>query len=179
MFEKFCFSVGMLSARFHFRGRKDRALNFTDILIRAHRVLVIFPEKELDADSTSAVLRYLLRRFSAEGMLVLIRKDLLHVLSAAPPVKTLTYTQEDISRWFIPRRKLTRRLESNTFDVAVDLNTSTSLPGAFLCKASDAPLRISFTKPDGDLFYNFQVQLKGSSNMLSTMRNFLKCLDMF
>jgi hypothetical protein len=40
-------------------------------------------------------------------------------------------------------------------------------------------LRISFTKPEGDFFYNFQVQLKESSNMVSTLRNFLKCLDMF
>jgi hypothetical protein len=179
MFEKFRFTIGMAYARFHFRRKKDHAMNFTDILTRAHRILVIFPETEFDADSASTVLRYLLRRFSARGILVLIRNDFLHVLSSAPPVKTLIYTKGDISRWFIPRRDVMTRLTSNTFDVAVDLNEYLSLPGAFLCKASNAPLRISFTKPEGDFFYNFQVQLKESSNIISTLRNFLKCLDMF
>jgi hypothetical protein len=179
MLEKFRFTIGMVYARFHFRRKKDHAVNFTDILTRAHRVLVIFPEKEFDADSASTVLRYLLRRFSARGILVLIRNDFLHVLSSAPPVKTLVYTKEDVSRWFIPKTDVMTRLASNTFDAAVDLNVSLSLAGAFLCKASNAPLRISFTKPEGDFFYNFQVQLKESSNMVSTLRNFLKCLDMF
>jgi hypothetical protein len=179
MLEKFRFTIGMVYARFHFRRKKDHAVNFTDILTRAHRVLVIFPEKEFDADSASTVLRYLLRRFSARGILVLIRNDFLHVLSSAPPVKTLVYTKEDVSRWFIPKTDVITRLASNTFDAAVDLNVSLSLAGAFLCKASNAPLRISFTKPEGDFFYNFQVQLKESSNMVSTLRNFLKCLDMF
>jgi hypothetical protein len=179
MLEKFRFTIGMAYARFHFRRKKDHAVNFTDILTRAHRVLVIFPEKEFDADSASTVLRYLLRRFSARGILVLIRNDFLHVLSSAPPVKTLVYTKEDVSRWFIPKTDVITRLASNTFDAAVDLNVSLSLAGAFLCKASNAPLRISFTKPEGDFFYNFQVQLKESSNMVSTLRNFLKCLDMF
>ena len=179
MLEKFRFTIGMVYARFHFRRKKDHAVNFTDILTRAHRVLVIFPEKEFDADSASTVLRYLLRRFSARGILVLIRNDFLHVLSSAPPVKTFVYTKEDVSRWFIPKTDVITRLASNTFDAAVDLNVSLSLAGAFLCKASNAPLRISFTKPEGDFFYNFQVQLKESSNMVSTLRNFLKCLDMF
>ena len=138
MLEKFRFTIGMVYARFHFRRKKDHAVNFTDILTRAHRVLVIFPEKEFDADSASTVLRYLLRRFSARGILVLIRNDFLHVLSSAPPVKTLVYTKEDVSRWFIPKTDVITRLASNTFDAAVDLNVSLSLAGAFLCKASNA-----------------------------------------
>ena len=179
MFEHVRFTIGMTYARLHFRKKSDRAMNFTDALARAHRALIIFPEKEIDADAASTVVRYLLRRFSVEGVLVLIRNDLVFTLASAPPVKTLTYTSQDVSRWFVPRNTIVTRLNANTFDAALDLNTTLALPSAFLCKASNAPLRISFAKEEGDNFYNFQVQLKEFGNALSIYRNFLKCLDMF
>jgi ADP-heptose:LPS heptosyltransferase len=84
-----------------------------------------------------------------------------------------------VNKWFVPRRELLQRMESNNFDVALDLNFHLSLPCAFLCKASNAPLRISFAKRNGDQFYNFQVKTKGNTANKYSYRSLLKCLDMF
>jgi ADP-heptose:LPS heptosyltransferase len=111
--------------------------------------------------------------------MVLIRDDQLFAIASAPPLKTLTYSAHDINKWFVPRRELLQRMGSNKFDVAVDLNINLSLTGAFLCKASNAPLRISFVKKDGDQFYNFQVKTKGTNGSKYSYRGLLKCLDMF
>jgi len=111
--------------------------------------------------------------------MVLIRDDQLFSMASTPPLKTLTYSANDINAWFVPRRKLLQRITTNTFDVALDLNIGLSLPSAFLCKASNAPLRVSFAKRRGDQFYNFQFQSKGTAGKAHTYRSFLKCLDMF
>jgi hypothetical protein len=160
----------------HFRQYRDRMMNFTDALSRARRALVIFPESPLDHESVLTLFRYLLRKFSSEEMTVLIRDDQLFAMASTPPLRTLTYSQRDLNAWFVPRRELLQRMEANTFDVALDLNINFSLPGAFLCKASNAPLRVSFAKKDGDQFYNFQVQTKGTNG---NYKSLLKCLDMF
>jgi hypothetical protein len=179
MLEDFRLKVGLLYTRLHFRHKHDRVMNFTDALTRSRRALVIFPESSLDGESVSTFLRYLLRKFSSEGMIVMIRDDQLYAMASAPPLKTLTYSARDINKWFVPRRELVQRMESNTFDVALDLNTNLSLTCAYLCKASNAPLRISFVKKDGDQFYNFQVKTKGNTNNKYSYRSLLKCLDMF
>ena len=160
MFEEFRFKIGLVYANMHFRHHHDRMMNFTDVLAKSRRVLVIFPETALDKESVSLLLKYLLERFSKDNVVVLIRHDQLFSISAAPAVKTLTYEQEEVSRWFIPNKNALQRIAIGTYDVAIDLNTGLKFPGAFFCKESNAPLRISFTKPHGDRFYNFQVQNK-------------------
>jgi hypothetical protein len=179
MLEDFRLTVGLIYTRLHFRHKHDRIMNFTDALTRSRRALVIFPETSLDGEAVSTFLRYLLRKFSSEGMMVMIRDDQLYAMASAPPLKTLTYSARDVNTWFVPRRELVQRMEHNTFDVALDLNTNLSLTCAFLCKASNAPLRISFLKKDGDQFYNFQVKTKGNMNSKYSYRSLLKCLDMF
>jgi len=179
MFESFRLKVGLSYSRLHFRHKHDRIINFTNALTRSRRALVIFPESSLDSESASTFLRYMLRKFSSEGMMVAIRDDQLFTMTSAPPLKTLTYSVHDINKWFIPRRGLLQRMESNNFDVAFDLNLNLSLTSAFLCKASNAPLRISFAKRSGDEFYNFQVKTKGNNDNRYSYRSFLRCLDMF
>ncbi len=111
--------------------------------------------------------------------MVLIRDDQLHSIVSTPPLKTLTYSADDINTWFVPRRELLQRITANTYDVALDLNIGFSLPSAFLCKASKAPLRVSFAKYEGDQFYNLQFQSKETSGITRMYRSFLKFLDMF
>jgi hypothetical protein len=179
MFDSFRRRVGLSYSQQHFRNTRDRIMNFTDALSRSHRALVIFPELSPDRESIATLFRYLLKKFPSEKMTVLIRDDQLFAMASAPPLKTLTYSQRDINTWFVPRRELVKKMELNTYDVALDLNVGLSLPSAFLCKASNAPLRVSFAKKSGDHFYNFQVQTKNETGNSITYTNLLKCLDMF
>ena len=179
MLEGFRLKVGLLYSRLHFRHKHDRIMNFTGALTRSRRALVIFPESALDGEAVSTFLRYLLRKFSSEGMMVMIRDDQLFAMASAPMLKTLTYSAHDINKWFVPRHELLQKMENNNFDVALDLNLNLSLTCAFLCKASNAPLRISFLKKNGDQFYNFQLKTKGTAGNKYSYRSMLKCLDMF
>jgi ADP-heptose:LPS heptosyltransferase len=179
MLEGFRRKVGLSYSRLHFRNSHDRMMNFTNALSKSHKALVIFPESSLDSESVSTFFRYIIRKFSSEKVTVLIRDNQLFAMSSAPPLKTLIYSLQDINTWFVPRRKLLQKMEAKSFDVAFDLNIDLSLPSAFLCKASNAPLRVSFAKQNGDQFYNFQIKTKETTSKTHSYRSLLKCLDMF
>lgn len=172
-------SVGLTYSRLHFRDSHDRVMHFTDVLSRSHKALVILPETSLDSESTSHLFRFLLKKFPSEKLTVLIPDNQLFAMSSVPALKTLTYSANDVNTWFVPRRKFLKKMESKSFDVAFDLNIDLSLTSAFLCKATNAPLRVSFVKQNGDQFYNFQIKTKETTSQVHSYRNLLKCLDMF
>jgi hypothetical protein len=177
--ENFRLNVGKKYARIRFRRKTEPVVRFTDILSRSRRALVIFPESGLDGDSTQLVLKYLSRRFSSGSLLLLIRDDVANTLTTSSMVKTVTYSREEINAWFLPRASLLRKLKTSTFDVVFDLNMALALPSAFICRETNALLRIGFAKESGDEFYNLQVRTTSSSNLPNAYRTLLKCLEMF
>jgi ADP-heptose:LPS heptosyltransferase len=179
MFEGVRLKVGLAYTKFHFRKAKDQILRFTDIVNRADKALVIFPESTTDAESLEGVLKYLVRRFTSSNLIVVARKEFLPVLRENERITTIAYSEDDINAWFVPRGDLLRKLKRSTFDAAFDLNVNLALPSAFLCRASNAPLRVGFAKSSADQFYNFQIQTRARSNSSFAYRTFLHCMEMF
>lgn len=171
--------VGLLYARFHFRKRRDPVVRFTESVDRARKALVLLPESVTDSESMQSVMKYLGRRFGLGSLTVIARDDLVSSLRTSFSGKTITYSPEDINRWRIPRGELLRKMKSSTFDIALDLNVNLALPSAFICRESNAPLRVGFAKPEGDHFYNFVVQTRMTTNTPVAYKNLLKCLEMF
>jgi hypothetical protein len=179
MFEGLRLKVGLRYARFHFRKRRDPVVRFTEAVERASKALVLFPETVTDSESMQSVMKYLGHRFGAGSVMVVAREDLAISLRSNFNGKTITYSPEEINQWYIPRRELLRKMKSSTFDIALDLNVNLALPSAFICRESNAPLRVGFAKPSGDHFYNFVVQTRMTTNTPVAYKNLLKCLDMF
>jgi ADP-heptose:LPS heptosyltransferase len=91
----------------------------------------------------------------------------------------VTYNADDVTKWFTPRSGLVRRMKTVSFDIALDLNAQFSLVSAFLCKASRAPLRMSFAKERGERFFNVQFQSKVNNKQPRQYQGFVHCLQMF
>jgi len=173
------FRIGLNYARFHFRKRRDPVVRFTEAVERARKALVLFPETVTDSESMQSVMKYLGRRFGAGSLMVIAREDLALPLKSNFNGKTITYKPQEINRWHVPRGELLRKMKSSTFDIALDLNVNLALPSAFICRESNAPLRVGFAKPSGDYFYNFVIQTRMTTNTPVAYKNLLKCLDMF
>ena len=179
MFENLRFKVGLTYTRFHFRKTRDQVLQFTEAVNRADKALIIFPESATDSESLQGVLKYLVRRFTSGNLLIVTPEDFLPVVRMGDKIPTVAYSPRDVNAWFVPRPDLLRKLKRSTFDVAFDLNVNLALPSAFLCRASNAPLRVSFAKSFADQFYNFQIQTRARSNSSFAYRTFLNCIEMF
>ena len=178
MFDGLRLRAGLAYSRYHFRKQKDGATRFSEALNRSRRALVILPELPVDPRDLTDILLYLARRFPSDHTRFLVREDLRSVLPPSLASQVHTYSPEDVTGFFTPRTALLRSFQSSTFDVAFDLNREFSLTGAFLCRSSGAPLRVSFTKDHADRFYNLQVQTHGTAGR-QVYKNLLTCLDMF
>ena len=172
--------VGLLSARFQFRNSRDRILSFPEAFAKSRRALVMFPESPSQTEASTAVVKFLAEQYGNDGVVVVARKDLRPALASVPFVTVLTYDpKRDLNAWFLPRKAFVRRTVGNPFDLAVDLNVGLTVTSAFLCRRSDAPIRLSFVKEHGDRFYNIQVQSQGTVPGAWPYRGMVRCLEMF
>jgi hypothetical protein len=179
MFETFRYRVGLAFTRFHFRSRPEEPLRWTGAISSARRALVILPEAPTDPQALRSTVEYFLRTFSPANLVIVSRVDVATQLLLDRRVNLQTFAPTDLNTWFLPQDELTRRVKKSTFDVAVDLNLELALPSAYLCRASEARIRVGFAKPYADVFYNFQVQPRNTTTFGSAATRLITCLQMF
>lgn len=179
MFEETRLKIGTSYARFHFHSAREPIVRFTEAITRARRPIVFLPEASSEAASIEGVLRFLSERFHTSKVSLVARKEVISSLPEHRGFNILTFTPEELNAWFLPRGELLRKMKKSTFDVALDLNIRFALPSSYLCRASSAPLRIGFVKPNADSFYNFQIQTGQTNNFTLIYSQLLKCIEMF
>jgi ADP-heptose:LPS heptosyltransferase len=179
MLEKIRLRIGTSYARFHFRTAHDPVVRFTEAISEARRPVVFLPEVSAEATVIEGVLKFLGQRFHTSKVVLVARKDVVPYLPDLRGFNVVTFGKEELSAWYLPRTNLLRKMKKSTFDVALDLNIRFALPSSFLCRASQAPLRIGFVKQYADSFYNFQVQTEPSNNLTQVYSQLLKCIEMF
>jgi ADP-heptose:LPS heptosyltransferase len=171
--------LGTWYARFHFRRAKEPVVHFTQAISQSRRAIVLLPESASDVSSTGSVLRFLEDRFHTSKVVLVVKKELVPRMPEHRGFNLFTYGPEELNTWFVPRAELLRKVKKSTFDLALDLNQGFALPSSFLCRASQAPLRIGFVKPYADDFYNFQVQTGQARDPSQAYSTLLKCIEMF
>jgi hypothetical protein len=179
MLEKLRLHVGTSYARFHFRTKRDPIVRFTEAISQARRPVVFLPEISSEASVIEGVLKYLGTRFHTSKVTLVARKGVVPYLPDLRGFNVVTFGEEELSAWYVPRSDLLRKMKKSTFDVALDLNIRFALPSSYLCRASQAPLRIGFVKQYADSFYNFQVQTEPSNNLTQVYSQLVKCIEMF
>lgn len=171
-------SLGLTLSRLRFMRMKEAGQQFTAVITRARRALILLPQEMNDPTPVQMFLRQFSSRFKIRKLVVVTNSQRL----ASFPIGSfnfVAYSDGDISKLYLPKGALRRKLDGSFFDIAVDLNKTLFLPAAFLCKYSRAPIRIGFTKPHGDRFYNFQFTLSADAKPGGEYDRLFKCLDMF
>ncbi len=179
MFETFRLKVGTWYARFHFRAAREPVIRFTDAVSQSRRAIVFLPESAGEIAAIGDVMSFLTEQFHTSRVMLVVRKELSALLPAQRGFNVIAYSGEDLNRWFLPRADLLRKVKKSTFDVALDLNRGLALPSSFMCRSSQAPLRIGFVKPYADSFYNLQVQTTQSNNLSEDYSKLVRCIEMF
>ena len=179
MFENLRLRIGTSLALFHFRRDTDSVIQFTEAISAARQPLVLLPEDPEEASAVEPILKFLGQHFQASKVTLVATREIVQRLPDHRTFQLITYGEEELNTWYLPRADLLRKAKKSTFDVAFDLNIRSALPSAWLCRASQAPLRIGFVKPNADRFYNFQVHIKPSNNNSQNYAQLLKCIEMF
>ena len=179
MFDKLRLQIGTSYARVLFTATRDPVVRFTEAITIARRPVVFLPEVQAEAAAIDVVLKFLADRFHTSNVVLVARKNVMAYVPENRGFNVVTFDDTELDTWYLPRTDLLRKLKKSTFDVAFDLNIGFVLPSSYLCRASQAPLRIGFKKPYADCFYNFQVQTGPPGNLTQVYSQLLKCIEMF
>ena len=149
---------------------------FTGFFDKAFTFFVAMPEDDHDFNHSLVVLNFLTE--NKKSVMVLTRDFKVSLLPPKYRAKTIEYNFKDISKLYLPSKRLMDKLTEMQFNASIDLNRKHNLFYSLSANLVQAPLRIGFTKTDSDKFYNLQVA-NGEDNPEISYKNFLNCLQMF
>ena len=169
-------SLGYRLARWQFRKQQNDVISFTDAVSSGHSVLLILP-LTTQTGLTGPLLEWLHTRYG-EKKLTVVAAAPDNSAALFPGVKSSEFLMRKSPVSFIPPRPFSRVSGHGPYDIAIDLNLDFLLPSGYICRASNARVRVGFTRPGADLFYNFQVKGNGS-NGTALYDRLAACLKMF
>jgi hypothetical protein len=172
-------SIGMGIARFRFRKYRNDVISFSHFLSEAQQALVIMPLRHLEPLPVVTVIELLRRRFPEKGLTVVTWGPTLELMQMLPHSQFIRILDTEITSFFLPRREILQRIEATPYDVAIDLNLDLVLPSGYICRESNARVRIGFAGDQSDLFYNLQMRRNLSTGRRDVYDRLAACLAMF
>ena len=179
MFEGLRRTIGLQIARFTFRDAKESVVSFTDAVSGAHRVLLIMPFNHFEFLPTVRVIETIKKRIREEHITVITDELGVEAVRMLPRSQFIRVVVSDLNAFYLPHPSIIRRVKEKAYDLAVDLNLDLVLPSAYICKASNARVRIGFTRKRAEAFYNFQIQPDLTLGKQLIYDRLAQCLQMF
>jgi ADP-heptose:LPS heptosyltransferase len=177
MLESLRRSLGLWMSGLHFRKSPVGVISFADTMSAGQRALVILPLTPT-TQSPASVIELVRARFP-DGHLTIVAEE--HDTGAAMllPRSTIVRMSPTAVDWlFRPSQMLLREITRHNYDIAIDLNLDSLLPSAYICRKSNARVRIGFARQGADVFYNFQMQ-PDASKQGALYNRLAECLKMF
>lgn len=171
--------IGFQIARFHFRRFRDKVISFTTSLSGARQVLLIMPLDRRHLLPTVMVIDLIKKRFREENITVVTGPQSVEVMRLLPRSQVIRLVGSDVTLLYLPRADALKRILRRQYDIAIDLNLDFVLPSGYICRETQARIRIGFAGRRADTFYNFQIQPDKTLGTNLLYDRVVKCLEMF
>lgn len=152
-------------------------------LSRSATALVMLPDRSDHFLPALALLSHLRGRFPRTSFCILANESLLRnhapQLAADEDLEIMPCTEKDLSFGGLPKPSLREAIRSRHLDLLIDLNDEFNLAAAYLCRCSDAKLRICLQHPHRDSFYNFQIGVHADESAERKYETLIKYISVF
>ncbi len=172
-------NIGVWLAEKRFRKASDSVISFAHAISASQRALVVMPLDRRELLSAIQIIDLLKAKFSEDHITVVGDERGLETMRLMPKSHFVQIKEADLNTFFHPRAGFLSRLKNMPFDIAIDLNLDLLLPSAYICRESNAKVRIGFKGPRSDSFYNFQIQPDPARSRNNIYDRVAKCLQMF
>jgi hypothetical protein len=161
--------------------RRDRndIIDVGGYLSKITTALILPPEQPEHFKTATRILDGLRQNFAQTHFYLLTPKPCAALVSLDDRVRVIAYDLDQIGFYGLPKDDLQQEIRSRHFDMVIDLNLEFNLIATFLCRASEAKLRICFVHPSRDPFYNFQMRVIDSSSLEQKYQRLVNYLSVF
>jgi ADP-heptose:LPS heptosyltransferase len=171
--------VGLSLARWHFKKADGVETSFTRFFTEARRILVVLPLWEEEAASPHELLLTLKEHVKEANLTIVAGTQETYLSHLIPNSTIIRIHQNDLTTFFLPRTSVLSALGARQYDIAIDLNLDFLLPSAYICRVSNAKIRVGFARPNADVFFNMTVDRNPDLDKTSPYDRLAKCLQMF
>lgn len=148
---------------------------FNNFIRNSSKILLILPDDQDNWKFLMQTFDFLLK--SEKKLSLFLPENRFGSMPLKQKVHSLTYNDNDVSRFYLPGKSLSRKLRYHSFDVIIDLNIEENLFYSAVANLVKSNFRIGFIKSDSDLYYNFQIPHEINNEI--SYRNLLNSLAMF
>jgi hypothetical protein len=177
MLESLRRTLGVQLSRWHFRKAPKAVISFSETMSTGDHALLILPLTPT-TQSPASIIELVRTRFP-DGHLTIVAE--VHDTGAAvllPRSTIIRVSPDSLDYFYRPSNALKQQIARFKYDLAIDLNLDSLLPSAYICRVSNARVRIGFARPDADVFYNFLMQ-PDASRTGALFDRLATCLKMF
>ena len=158
MLESFRRYLGMHLARYRFRTVRDPVLSFRGALTAARSALVVLPFDRDQAPALQELTDALKKRFAQDRITIIAAEHQLDIGRLLPRSHVLRIPSRDLTPLFLCRKDVISAVTAQQYDLAIDLNLDFVMPSAYICRVSGARVRIGYSRPGADYFFNFIIK---------------------
>ena len=179
MFEGLRTSIGLLASRFLFRNLNDTVISFSQAVSGARQALLIMPFNHLEVLPTMKVIETLKKMVRDENITVVTDELGTEAVRMLQRSHFIRVKQTDLNALYLPHTSIIHRVRERKYDLAVDLNLDLVLPSAYICRASEAVVRVGFDRKQAEGFYNLQIKPDRTLGRQLIYDRLAQCLQMF
>lgn len=158
------------------KSEHNTTRSFRDCYKKSFTFLVLMPDNDTDFHYAMEVLKSL--NLNKKHATVFTQEFRTNLVPVKYRPQVVEYTDRDISRLYIPSRKLMEKLTPLRFNAILDLNRKENIFCSIVTGMVKAPIKMGFQKSNSDKYYNLQIINKEENPELS-YKNYLSCLEMF
>ena len=158
------------------KDKQNKDQTFTEFFKRAFNFLVLMPQDDADFAHSMQVLYFLEDNKKHAAALTYDFRVSLMPLRFRTMVIEHTFADSNVLK--LPSSKIISKLDGMMFQVVLDLNRKDNLFYSYIASIVNVPIRVGFSKPNSDLYYNLQIKDSELEAEIS-YKNFLDCLKIF
>ena len=177
MLESLRRSLGIRMSRWHFRRLHNDIISFTEALRTAQRALLILPLTPT-AHSPASVIELVRARYPENHLTIVTEEHDTGASVLLPHSRVVRVNPFHVDWLFRPSREIMQKVAGSSYDIAIDLNLDSLLPSAYICRGSNARVRVGSAREGAEHFYNFLMQ-PDTSKSGAVYDRLAACLKMF
>ncbi|HLG32533.1 MAG TPA: hypothetical protein VI362_05805 [Ignavibacteriaceae bacterium] len=165
-----------LMARRVLKPYRFQERSFSTVFERSFAFLILMPLDERDFRFAIELLTFL--KSNKKTLFIMTHDYRVSLLPATLKTNVIEHGVNDVNKLQLPSKKLLNRLNDIHFDVVIDMNRTELLFYNYITNSIQSAVKLGFTRPDSDRYFNLQV-VNNESNPEISYRNLLNCLKMF
>jgi ADP-heptose:LPS heptosyltransferase len=171
--------IGLSLSRWRFRKAEGSQTSFTRFFSEAHTVLIVLPLWVEDAASPHQLLHTLTEHIKEENLTIVTGTQETYLAHLVPRSKIVRIHENELTTFHLPRPAVMSAITERKYDIAIDLNLDFLLPSAYICRDSNARIRVGFARKDADAFFNMQIERNPGLDKKSQYDRLAEYLKMF